>query len=234
RRYDQFGQSWQQGAGPRGTAGFAPEVDFEQFINELLKRRAGYGTGFGGFREVDFPGQDVEAALTLTWAEAFHGCQKHFTLNGEPITIRIPPGAKQGSRVRVKGKGQPSPFGGQQRGDLYLTLELPPHPFFSFEGDDLACELPITPDEAVLGATVAVPTPTGTVQMKIPPGVDSGQTLRLRGQGWRDPQGQRSDLRVHLKIVSPKQISASERELYEKLRQQRSWDPRRHVQEVRL
>ncbi|MCJ2544571.1 J domain-containing protein, partial [Thermostichus vulcanus] len=160
--------------------------------------------------------------------------QKRLNLNGETITIRIPPGAKQGSRIRVKGKGQVSPFGGQQRGDLYLNLELPPHPFFQFEGDDLLCEVPIAPDEAVLGATVEIPTPTGKVQLKIPPGVESGQILRLRGQGWRDPKGQRSHLRVRLKVVSPKALTPQERELYEKLRQQRQWDPRRSLQEVRL
>jgi DnaJ-class molecular chaperone len=153
--------------------------------------------------------------------------------HGETLTIRIPPGAKPGSRLRVKGKGQYSPFGGP-RGDLYLTLELPPHPFFRFEGDNLVCELPITPDEAVLGGTAEVPTPTGRVQLKIPAGVDSGQTLRLRGQGWRDPQGQRSDLLVRLKVVTPKSLSPTERDLYEKLRQNRSWDPRARLQEVSL
>ncbi|MCF2972171.1 DnaJ domain-containing protein [Synechococcus sp. Nb3U1] len=241
RRYDQFGQYWQQGGSQASTAtgfeGFGQYGSFDDFINELLGRmgsRQGYTTGFAGFRPVDLPGQDVKASLTLTWPEAFEGCQKRLTLNGETITLRIPPGAKQGSRLRVKGKGQVSPFGSQQRGDLFLNLELPPHPFFRFEGDDLLCEIPITPDEAVLGATVEIPTPTGKVQLKIPAGVDSGQILRLRGQGWRDPEGQRSDLRVRLKVVTPKTLSSEERELYEKLRHQRQWDPRRSLKEVHL
>ncbi|MEN9222951.1 MAG: DnaJ C-terminal domain-containing protein [Thermostichus sp. BF3_bins_97] len=245
RRYDQFGQYWQQGGAQAGTAagfeGFGQYGSFDEFINELLGRMGsrrggfqGYTPGFGGFRTVDLPGQDVEASLTLTWSEAFEGCQKRLNLNGETITIRIPPGAKQGSRIRVKGKGQVSPFGGQQRGDLYLNLELPPHPFFRFEGEDLLCEIPIAPDEAVLGSTAEIPTPTGKVQLKIPAGVDSGQTLRLRGQGWRDPKGQRSDLRVRLKVVTPKAPSLEERELYEKLRQQRQWDPRSALKEVHL
>jgi curved DNA-binding protein len=245
RRYDQFGQYWQRvGTGPAATGsgveGFAQYTSFEDFINELLGRMGsrrsgfqGFGNNFGPFVSVDLPGQDVEAALGLTWAEAFHGTQKRLNLDGESLTIRIPPGAKLGSRIRVKGKGQVSPFGGP-RGDLYLTLELPPHPFFRFDGDNLLCELPITPDEAVLGGTAEVPTPTGRVQLKIPAGVDSGQTLRLRGQGWRDPQGQRSDLLVRLKVVAPKSLSQTERDLYEKLRQSRSWDPRAHLQEVSL
>jgi curved DNA-binding protein len=223
-----------------GMEGFAQYASFEEFINELLGRMGsrrsgfqGFAGGFGPFVSVDLPGQDVEGTLGLSWAEAFHGTQKRLNLDGETLTIRIPPGAKPGSRIRVKGKGQVSPFGGP-RGDLYLTLELPPHPFFRFDGDNLLCELPITPDEAALGGTAEVPTPTGRVQLRIPAGVDSGQTLRLRGQGWRDPQGQRSDLLVRLKVVAPKSLSQTERDLYEKLRQSRSWDPRAHLQEVSL
>ncbi|MFS8799806.1 MULTISPECIES: DnaJ C-terminal domain-containing protein [unclassified Synechococcus] len=245
RRYDQFGQYWQRvgtgsAAGMPGMEGFAQYASFEEFINELLGRMGsrrsgfqGFAGGFGPFVSVDLPGQDVEGTLGLSWAEAFHGTQKRLNLDGETLTIRIPPGAKPGSRIRVKGKGQVSPFGGP-RGDLYLTLELPPHPFFRFDGDNLLCELPITPDEAALGGTAEVPTPTGRVQLRIPAGVDSGQTLRLRGQGWRDPQGQRSDLLVRLKVVAPKSLSQTERDLYEKLRQSRSWDPRAHLQEVNL
>ncbi len=243
QRYDQFGQYWQQ-VGDRGaTTGYGDIGDiyesfsryssFDDFVNELLGRmgsRKGYATGFGA---VDLPGQDLEASLFLTWSEAFEGCQKRLNLNGETINIRIPPGAKQGSRIRVKGKGDVSPFGGQ-RGDLYINLELPSHPFFQFEGDDLLCEVPIAPDEAVLGATVEIPTPTGKVQLKIPPGIESGQILRLRGQGWRDPKGQRSNLLVRVKVVTPKAVNSQERELYEKLRQQRQWNPRRSLQEVRL
>jgi curved DNA-binding protein len=173
-----------------------------------LRRRL-WAVCFGGFAGAGCGGHSG-----LSWAEAFHGTQKRLNLDGETLTIRIPPGAKPGSRIRVKGKGQVSPFGGP-RGDLYLTLELPPHPFFRFDGDNLLCELPITPDEAALGGTAEVPTPTGRVQLRIPAGVDSGQTLRLRGQGWRDPQGQRSDLLVRLKVVAPKSLSQTERDLYE-------------------
>ena len=96
--------------------------------------------------------------------------------------MRIPPGAKPGSRIRVKGKGRPSPFS-QARGDLYLTIELLPHPFFRFEGDDIVTEIPIRPDEAVLGSQIKVPTPDGSVTMSVPGGVRSGQSLRLRGKG---------------------------------------------------
>jgi curved DNA-binding protein len=244
-------------ASPEGMD-FGQYGNFEDFINELLGRvdrgggRSGRRvhtyrstTGPEGFRNVDFgggdpfgrftemPPQDTTAAIALTCAEAFHGTQKRLKIGDETLTVRIPPGAKSGSRIRMKGKGQISPFS-QQRGDLYLTIELLPHSFFRFEGDNITCEIPISPVEAVLGAKIEVPTPEGKVSMTIPPKVDSGQTLRLRGKGWRDPQGQRTDLLVRLKIVTPKDLSVQAQEYYEKLRQISSFNPRQSLAEVHL
>lgn len=256
KKYDQFGQYWQQ-AGRGGWGGQAgPNVDFggfdfsqygnfDEFINELLGRfstpggsgrsysyRSSGGPGFndfGGFGNAGFgnqqPNVDREASLKLSFAEAFHGVQKRLNLGNEIIDVRIPAGAKAGSRVRVKGKGQVSPLN-QQRGDLFLVIELEPHPFFQFEGDNLVCEVPLAPDEAVLGASIEVPTPDGLVTMKVPPGVKSGQSLRLRGKGWIIPKQGRGDQLVKLVITPPKQLSAKERELYEQIRAHRSEDPR--------
>jgi curved DNA-binding protein len=236
---------------------FGQYGSFDEFINELLGR-FGRGGRTGrrvytyrtttepeGFREyvefgddpfsrfTEMPAQDSEAAIALTFSEAFHGTQKRLQIGDETVTVRIPPGAKSGSRIRVKGKGQISPFS-QQRGDLYLTIELFPHSFYRFDGDNLTCDIPISPAEATLGAQIEVPTPDGKVTMTLPPGVDSGQTLRLRGKGWRDPKGNRTDLLVRLKIVTPKELSVQERECYEKLQQVSSFDPRRAIAEVHL
>jgi curved DNA-binding protein len=199
----------------------------------------GFG-GFGGFN--DFSGYeqpsstamlDREATITLSFSEAFNGVQKRLGLGDEVIEVRIPPGAKLGSRIRVRGKGQTHPST-QQRGDLYLIVELLPHPFFQFEGDNLICEVPVTPDEAVLGAQIAVPTPSGTVTMSIPAGIRSGQSLRLRGKGWPQPKGGRGDQLVKVVIVPPKDLSPVEREYYEKIRNTRTFDPRSHLQQVHL
>jgi len=243
---------------------FSQYGSFDEFINELLGRfnttgptnsnnrtytyRTGTGagtTGFGGFN--DFAGSDYsgvnnrasgvgadrEATITLTWSEAFHGVQKRFDLGNELIDVRIPPGAKSGSRIRVRGKGQPNPLN-QQRGDLYLNVELKPHSFFQFDGDNLLCELPVMPDEAVLGATIEVPTPDGTVSVNIPAGIRSGQSLRLRGKGWPKPKGGRSDQLVRVVIATPKDISPVEREYYEKIRASRSDNPRSFLGQVQL
>ena len=176
---------------------------------------------------------DQEATLSLSLSEAFHGVQKRLNLSNEAITVRIPPGARPGSRIRLKGKGQLNPYS-HQRGDLYLIVEIQPHSFFQFEGDNLVCELPIAPDEAVLGAAIEVPIPDGSVTMNVPAGIRSGQSLRLRGKGWPNPKGGRGDQLVRILIVPPKALNAIERECYEKIRINRSSDPRSHLKQVSL
>jgi curved DNA-binding protein len=196
--------------------------------------------GFGGFG--DYSGfdpntatasADREATITLSWSEAFQGVQKRLNLGSEIIDVRIPPGAKPGSRIRVRGKGQANPYN-QQRGDLYLNVELKSHSFFQFDGDNLVCEVPVTPDEAVLGTTIEVPTPDGKVKVNVPAGIRSGQSLRLRGKGWSRPKGDRTDQLVRINIVIPKDISAVEREYYEKIRANRSYNPRSYLAQVQL
>jgi curved DNA-binding protein len=102
------------------------------------------------------------------------------------------------------------------------------------EGENLVCEVPITPDEAALGASIDVPTPDGSVNVKLPAGVRSGQSLRLRGKGWPIAKGGRGDQLVKVAIVPPKEMSQQEREYYEKIRAIRSYNPRSHLQQVKL
>jgi curved DNA-binding protein len=178
-------------------------------------------------------GGDREAAITLSLTEAFKGVEKSFNLGTETIKVRIPGGAKAGSRIRVRGKGNVSTYS-KQRGDLYLTVELQSHPFFRLDGEQLICEVPITPDEAVLGAQIEIPTPDGMVTVNVPAGVRSGQSLRLRGKGWANPRGERGDQLAKIIIATPKNISPAERELYEKIRTARTLNPRNHFTQVVL
>ncbi|MGB7250918.1 MAG: J domain-containing protein [Phormidesmis sp.] len=172
---------------------------------------------------------DQEATLKLSLSDAFRGAQKRFTIGSESISVRIPAGVKPGSKIRLKGKGALNPQT-QQRGDVYLSVELLPHGFFQFEGKNLVCEVPITPDEAVLGAKISVPTPDGKVTVSVPAGVKSGQSLRLRGKGWPNKKGtERSDQLVKVVITPPKDLSAQERSLYEQIRDSRSSDPRAEI-----
>jgi curved DNA-binding protein len=252
QKYDQFGQHWNQpgyteAPPPSGTnvstGDFDRYGDFDSFINDLLGRSRGRTStgrsptgGFDNFGDrfhSQAPAPDTEAAIALTFSEAFHGVQQRLQLDNETINVRIPAGAKPGSRIRLKGKGRPSPFS-QQRGDLYLTIEVLPHSFFRFEGNDLVCDVPIRPDEAVLGAEINVPTPDGSVMMKVPQGVRSGQALRLRGKGWTLPKGGRGDLFAKLQMVTPKDLSAIEQECYEKIQANTSFNPRAQLEEIKL
>ncbi len=236
---------------------FGQYNNFDDFVNELLGRfnnpanpsaagakttsaRASASTTAPGVE--DFVsntstsgniGSDREAPISLSLSEAFSGVQKSFNLGSETIKVRIPGGAKSGSRIRVRGKGNLNSYT-KQRGDLYLTVELEPHPFFRLEGEQLVCEVPISPDEAVLGAQIEIPTPEGIVTVNVPPGVRSGQSLRLRGKGWTNPRGDRGDQLAKIVIATPKNLSAKERELYEQIRAARTANPRNHFEQVKL
>jgi curved DNA-binding protein len=259
KKYDQFGQYWKQagqgfpggGPGDMGGVDFGQYGSFNDFLNELFSGagprsgrqsysyRTPSGRPGGGFNDFGFPDsgtggtQDTEAVIILTFAEAFSGIQKRFSLGNETIDVRIPGGAKTGTRLRVKGKGQINPMN-QQRGDLYLKVELQPHTFFQIEGDNLVCEVLITPDEATLGASIDVPTSDGNVNVKLPAGVRSGQSLRLRGKGWPLSKGGRGDQLVKVVIAPPKDLTPQERECYEKIRAIRTYNPRSHLAQVKL
>ncbi len=210
---------------PGGASGFDTSgFGFDPRTASRTSARA--GTSRGAF--------DQTANLKLSLSEAFHGTQKRFSIGGESVNVRIPAGVKPGSKIRLKGKGALNSQT-QQRGDVYLSVELLPHRFFQLEGDNLTCEVPITPDEAVLGAKIAVPTPDGSVTVSIPAGVKSGQSLRLRGKGWPQKKGaERSDQLVKVVITPPKELSDREKSLYEQIRDSRSTDPRAELTRVQL
>ena len=238
-----------------GGTDFSQYGNFEEFINELLGRFSTPGSSAnsssGAYKSrsantssnFESPFQDInygqkstvansEASINLTFSEAFRGTTKRLKLATETVEVRIPAGAKPGSRIRLAGKGQPNPYG--QRGDLYLNVKLNPHSFFHFEGENLVCEVPIAPDEAVLGASISIPTPDGLVAMKVPPGIRCGQVLRLRKKGWSTPKGDRTDQLVTIIIATPKKISNKEKEYYEKIRDIRSDNPRERLRGISL
>ena len=140
--------------------------------------------------------------------------------------MNIPAGVRDSSTVRLAGQGGAG-ANGTQPGDLYLHIRLRPHPIFTVRGDDVELEMPIAPWEAVLGTKIEIPTIDGKVELSIPPGSQSGQKLRLRGQGLNMRRGGRGDEYVRLKIVVPKKISDEERRLYEELRRVSNFDPRK-------
>jgi len=126
-----------------------------------------------------------------------------------------------GQKIRLKGQGVAG-------GDLYLTIAVLPHPFYQLDGTDIYCQVPITPSEAVLGGAIEVPTLDGFVNMVIPSGVRSGQKLRLAGKGY-PIEGQRGDQIVEIQIAIPRELTPQEHDLYEKLHQIETFDPRSNL-----
>jgi curved DNA-binding protein len=227
-RYDRLGANW------RHQEQEAPDANFEEFFDrqgfgsddarvefsdDLFERLFGSGAGAGPGRRGGGPlrGLDREALLELSLQDALEGGRRRLTLDHREIDVNFPAGVRDGQLIRLAGQGAPGRDGGPA-GDLYLRIALKLHPSFRPRGDDdLDVDLPVSPWEAALGATVPVQTPGGTAQVRVPPGSSSGRRLRLRGLGLPRSTGGSGDLHAIVKITVPKQLSDRERELYEQL-----------------
>jgi curved DNA-binding protein len=170
-----------------------------------------FGDLFGRGRRPRGPqkGPDLESAITIDFASSLRGATLELRPHGStgaPVTVRIPAGASEGSRVRIAGQGAPSSSGGP-RGDLVLEIHVTPHPHFRREGDDLHLDLPITIAEAYRGAKVRVPTVDGSVTLKVPERTQSGNVLRLRGKGVTKKGREAGDMYVHFLVQVPKDAS---------------------------
>lgn len=177
-------------------------------------------------------GRDMEATVELSIEEAARGTEVRVEIGSgataRTVTARIPRGAADGQKLKVPGKGAAGPHG--SIGDLYLSIRLRPHPIFRPEGHDLTIDLPVTPAEAALGASVEIPTLDGKVKLRIPPHSQSGQKLRLAGRGLPTAGKSAGDLYARIQIVLPPSLSERERELYEALAACSSFDPRARLQ----
>ena len=168
------------------------------------------------------------AEVPLTFHEAVSGATKAMTINGKRIKVKIPQGVADGARIRVSGKGSPG-SGGGPAGDLYVTVNVAPHPVFARSGSNLGLTVPITFVEASLGAEVSVPTLDGKVTLRIPPGTPNGKTFRVSGKGVTTAKGT-GDLLVTVEVAVPKTLTDEQRRLLEKFRDNSpNDDPRAHL-----
>jgi curved DNA-binding protein len=223
-KYDRFGRDWQRyqnGAGYdtgdwNGTSGSG---NFADLFETLFGGRTTTGSG------LRMDGQDVEHQAEISLEEAFTGTQRTLQFhspNGQPrnVTVKVPVGADNGTRVRVAGEGGPG-IGGGKRGDLYLTIKLAVHPRYERRGDDLYIKAPVDLYTMLLGGDVRVPAMGGkTVTLKVPAGTQNGKVHRIGGQGMprlRAPET-RGDLYVTLEVQLPTQLTPRERDLFEQLR----------------
>ena len=168
-------------------------------------------------------GGDQSVRIEIPLEDVFRGATRNITLRGRTLSVRIPRGVAEGQRIRLGGQGGPG-GGGGPAGDLYLTVTHKAHPLFRTEGTDVHLKLPVAPWEAALGATVAVPTLGGKVDLKIPRGSRSGQTLRLKGRGL--PGRPDGDQYVALEIVAPPADTPEAESLYREMAKSMSFDPR--------
>ena len=233
KRYDHLGADW-AGGGPRTTSGWpggggrvrvrvgGEEGDLGDFSDFF---KTFFGGGFGGrgeeFQSYGFGGgeptaHDLESLVELTLEEVLRGTTRTLRLDGDrKLEVKIPPGVREGSRVRVAGEGGGK---GKQKGDLYLRVQIRPDPRFERKGDDLQTSVTVPITTAVLGGEAPVPTLDGPVGIKVAPGTPVGRTFRLRGHGLPRPDGKgRGDLLATLSVSLPKELSKKERELFEEL-----------------
>ena len=251
--YDQLGASYRPGqdfrpppdwekqyrerAGGGGASFSFDDLDLSDLFESL-----GRG-GRGGARArspMQFPGEDYEVTVHITLEDALRGTQVDLNLSvpeydaegrvrhvPKTIKARIPKGATDGQRLRLRGQGGKGVNGGRD-GDLYLNIALHQHPLFRPAGHDLYLDLPLTPWEAALGASVEVPTLDGAVNLKIPPGTTAGRKLRLGKKGLPKPAGGEGDLYAIVQIVNPTVLSEREKELFGELAKASHFDPRGH------
>jgi curved DNA-binding protein len=249
--YDQLGANWQQGQEfrppPNWDAGFefsgggftdADASQFSDFFEGLFGRARAGGGARGGFQRREFhaQGEDHHAKIVIPLRDAYTGAKREITLRvpeldegghvavkDRTLSVTIPKGIREGQHIRLAGQGSPG-IGKGQPGDLYLEVAFAPDPVFRVEGRDVTFDLPVTPWEAALGASVKAPTPEGAVMLKIPPGSTKERTMRLKGKGI--PGNPPGDLNAVLKVELPPADSDKAKELYQQMERELPFNPR--------
>lgn len=185
-------------------------------------RRAGAG------RTPRQRGADVSYSVHIDFLEAANGARKRIQLaDGKTVDVTVPPGTRDGQTLRLKGQGLPG-LGGAGAGDAYVEVQIAPHRFFTRKDNDIHLELPVSLQEAVLGATISVPTIEGPVSMKVPAGANNGTTLRLKGRGTLDQKsGERGDQYVKLRVVLPDKPDEELQRFVEGWAKEHAYDPRK-------
>jgi curved DNA-binding protein len=247
--YDQLGSQWRAGQEFHPPPGWDRGFEFRDFgehgpdlggfsdFFESLYGNARRGPGpAGGSRQFRMRGEDHHAKVVVAPEDSYRGTTRSVTLQMPELTpdgqvrnrrrtlkVRIPKGIKQGQQIRLAKQGGAG-FGGGENGDLYLEVEFDRHSRYRVEGADVFLTLPVAPWEAALGATVKVPTPSGPVDLKIPPNSQGGKRLRLKGRGI--PAREPGDFYVELRIALPAADSDQDRRAYENMEQTFAFNPR--------
>ena len=247
--YDQLGANWKAGQDfkppPDWDAGFefsgggftgGTDSDYSDFFESLFGRSFGSAQSGHRYGSYHARGEDHHAKVLIDLEDAYRGASRsinlqtpeldsggHIITKQRTLNVKIPKGVKQGQRIRLSGQGSAG-MGDAAAGDLYLEIEFKPHRIYRVQGHDVYLDLPLTPWEAALGATVKVPTPDGNVDLKIAKGTTSGRKLRLKARGI--PGNPPGDLYVVAQITLPPADSDEAKDLYHKMKQQLAYNPR--------
>lgn len=231
--YDQYLKYKEFNPKSHGFTGQRPQ---EQPFQEFHFDSDFFETLFGHSRYQQQPitGQNYHGNITISLEEAFHGAVKNLQVpvdqgpetKIQTLKVKIPAGVKSGQQIRLAGQGG-SGTGGGQRGDLYLTVEVMKHPVFDVMENDIYLTLPITPWEAALGTTLVVPTLAGKIDLKIPPGSQGGQKLRIKNRGLPGPNP--GNQYVLLKIITPPAHTEEAKALYKKMAEVMPYNPRKTI-----
>ncbi|VAW52887.1 DnaJ-class molecular chaperone CbpA [hydrothermal vent metagenome] len=248
--YNKLGESWKAGQDfnppPEWDAGFefrgggftgGDDANYSDFFESLFGRD--FGSADAGNRQgggFNMRGEDHHAKVLIDLEDAYTGSSRRLVLQSpeldetghvvnkqRTLNIKIPKGVKQGQRIRLSGQGSAG-AGSAPAGDLYLEIEFNPHGFYHVDAHDVYLDLPLTPWEAALGASVKVPTPNGPVDLKIKSNTQNGQKMRLKGRGI--PAKIAGDLYVVAQITLPPADSDSAKALYRKMQQELDYNPR--------
>lgn len=210
--------------------GFEDFADLGDIFGEAFRRRA-RGQGSSQYRGMQWPGADVRYHLSVEFLEAVNGAKKRVTMpDGKSLDIKIPAGLKDGQTLRLKGQGEPGLNNGPP-GDALVSIEVRPHPVFERDGRDILLEVPIALHEAINGGKIKIPTITGRVNLTVPKGATTGQTLRLRNKGVPG-KSTPGDQLVRFKIVMPDKIDDELETFMKRWAETNAYDPRRTWERV--
>jgi curved DNA-binding protein len=250
--YDELGADWKAGQEFRPPPDWGTGFEFRgrgfdaggtgafsDFFEELFGRGAGrpFAAGGAGF---DAHGEDHHAKVTIDLEDAYRGASRtiglrapqldqsgHVTTKERQLTVKIPKGVRKGQRIRLAGQGSPG-MGKGKAGDLYLDIDFQPHPLYRVDSRDVYLDLPLTPWEAALGATIKVPTPEGAVDLKIPAGTGDGKMLRLKNRGI--PGNPPGHLYAVARLTLPPANDETARAHYRRMRDEMAYNPRKHLE----